>query len=76
MVLGLDNEQVNTHSKSQEGEGSNLLSLATHELRTPLSVVKWYSEMLLDGDCGDLNADQAKYLKTIQTSNQRAIELI
>ncbi len=60
----------------QHKESDNLLSLASHELRTPLSVVKWYTEMLLDGDCGELNVDQVKYLKTIQTSNQRAIDLI
>lgn len=32
--------------------------------------------MLLDGDCGPLNDDQIKYLKTIEGSNQRAIDLI
>lgn len=57
-------------------KGDTLLSLASHELRTPLSVIKWYTEMLLDGDCGPLNEDQTKYLKTIQASNQRAIDLI
>ncbi len=63
-------------TQSHDKESDNLLSLASHELRTPLSVVKWYTEMLLDGDCGELNIDQIKYLKTIQTSNQRAIDLI
>lgn len=57
-------------------KGDDFLSLASHELRTPLSIVKWYSEMLLDGDCGELNEDQTKYLRTIQASNQRAIDLI
>ena len=63
-------------SKSSNSQGDTLLSLATHELRTPLSVIKWYTEMLLDGDCGELTGDQIKYLKTIQASNQRAIDLI
>lgn len=54
----------------------DLLSLASHELRTTLSIVKWYTEMLLDGDCGPLNDDQIKYLKTIEASNQRGIDLI
>lgn len=57
-------------------KSDDFLSLASHELRTPLSIVKWYSEMLLDGDCGALNEDQTKYLRTIQASNQRAIDLI
>lgn len=57
-------------------EDYNLLSIASHELRTTLSIIKWYTEMLLDGDCGPLTEDQVKYLKTIESSNQRAIGLI
>lgn len=60
----------------EDTNGDDLLSLASHELRTTLSIVKWYTEMLLDGDCGPLNDDQIKYLKTIEGSNQRAIDLI
>lgn len=76
MVQELDGEHVDTTQKSHDTQGDNLLSLAAHELRTPLSVVKWYTEILLDGDCGVLNEDQSKYLKTIQASNQRAIDLL
>lgn len=76
MTLGLGNHNDNTQQKSHDAQGSTLLSLASHELRTPLSIVKWYTEMLLDGDAGVLTDDQTKYLKTIQTSNQRAIDLI
>ncbi|MCF7843264.1 HAMP domain-containing histidine kinase [Candidatus Gracilibacteria bacterium] len=76
MVQEIVGQQESSEQKPHEADGSNLLSLASHELRTPLSVIKWYTEMLLDGDCGELNADQTKYLRTIQTSNQRAIDLI
>lgn len=76
MSLGLvghhENGGVNNHEKSSDA----LLSLTAHELRTSLSVIKWYTEMLLDGDCGTLADDQIKYLKTIQSSNQKAIDLI
>lgn len=76
MVEENDGHNVISQIQSHDKDSDNLLSLASHELRTPLSVVKWYTEMLLDGDCGELNVDQTKYLKTIQTSNQRAIDLI
>lgn len=76
MAPDLVDNHVSTQGASHDADGGNLLSLASHELRTPLSIVKWYTEMLLDGDCGTLNDDQAKYLRTIQTSNQRAIDLI
>lgn len=76
MALDLEGKEIIASSESHDKQGSNLLSLASHELRTPLSIVKWYTEMLLDGDAGVLNDDQSKYLRTIQTSNQRAIDLI
>lgn len=68
MVLGSGDSKV-----AHEEE---FLSLVSHELRTPLSIIKWYTEILLDEDCGQLNDEQKKYLKTIQTSNTRAIGLI
>ena len=76
MALDTYGNNVSNEQKPEDASGSNLLSLASHELRTPLSVVKWYTEMLLDGDAGTLTDDQAKYLRTIQISNQRAIDLI
>lgn len=76
MALDLEGNKSITQSAPQDSHGGNLLSLASHELRTPLSIVKWYTEMLLDGDAGPLTDDQTKYLRTIQTSNQRAIDLI
>ena len=75
----MTNQPEDTHTntvKTSDSEGANILSLAAHELRTTLSIIKWYTEMLLDGDCGPLNVDQTKYLKTIESSNQRAIDLI
>jgi signal transduction histidine kinase len=72
--LSLKKETPKTPTKNSQGD--NFLSLAAHELRSPLSIIKWYTEMLLDGDGGPLTPDQTKYLKTIETSNQRAIDLV
>ncbi len=54
----------------------DFVAISSHELRSPLSVIKWYSEILLDEDAGPLNEDQRKYLTIIENSNQRAIDLI
>ncbi len=56
--------------------GDDFVSLSSHELRSPLSIIKWYTEILLDGDAGPLTDDQRKYLTVIETSNQRAIDLV
>ena len=55
---------------------TEFVSLASHQLRTPLSTVNWYAEMLLAGDVGELNDKQKKYLNEVYTSNQRMVELV
>jgi signal transduction histidine kinase len=55
---------------------SDFVSLASHQLRTPLSAVKWYCEMLIGQKQGKLNAKQQQYLKEIYRSNDRAINLV
>lgn len=55
---------------------SGFVSLASHQLRTPLATVNWYAEMLLAGDAGKVTAEQKKYLEEIYQGNQRMVELV
>lgn len=55
---------------------SEFISLASHQLRTPLSAIKTYSHMLSDGFMGKLNPSQKKALNTVIGASNRMNELI
>jgi len=65
-----------TYEREIDKAKTEFVSLASHQLRTPLSTVNWYAEMLLEGDVGELNAQQKKYLDEVYRSNQRMVELV
>jgi len=55
---------------------SDFISLASHQLRTPLSAIKTYTHMLIDGFMGPLTKQQIKALKTIISASNRMNETI
>jgi signal transduction histidine kinase len=52
------------------------VSLASHQLRTPLSTISWYLEMVLGGDVGKVTDEQKKYLNEVFAANQRMVTLV
>lgn len=53
-----------------------LLSLASHQLRTPATGVKQYLGMVLQGFAGNLNEQQQTYLERAYSSNNRQLHVI
>lgn len=55
---------------------SEFISLASHQLRTPLSTIQTYAHMLDEGYMGGIGPEQAKALQTILTATNTMNELI
>ncbi len=65
-----------TREKDADKAKSEFISLASHQMRTPLTAINWYAEMLLGGDAGKLNAKQRDYFKEIYTAGQHMNEIV
>lgn len=52
------------------------VSMASHQLRTPLTSVKGYISMVLEGDVGEITKDQRQLLEEAFTSSERMVHLI
>lgn len=65
-----------TREMELERERGELLSIASHQLRTPLTAMRWITEMLLRGDVGKLKPDQLEQIGALSESTERLTELV
>lgn len=59
-----------------ESTKDDFVTLASHQLRTPLSTIRWYAELLMHGQFGALSAQQKKAVLHVSESCERMIHLV
>ncbi|MFA5051940.1 MAG: ATP-binding protein [Patescibacteria group bacterium] len=62
--------------RKMEDRRSSFVSIISHQLRTPLSVIKGYIEALLTGDQGPLNDGQKEYLNDALIISRDSVNLV
>jgi signal transduction histidine kinase len=69
-------ETANQHLKELDEAKDEFISMASHQLRTPLTTIKGYLSMLLEGDAGKLNKSQRQFVDQAFVGSQRMVYLI
>lgn len=63
-------------NRKLENAKDSMLSLASHQLRTPATGVKQYLGMVLEGFVGDITKEQKEMLQKANDSNERQLRII
>jgi signal transduction histidine kinase len=69
-------QRTNKKLREMDETKDEFISMASHQLRTPLTSVKGYLSMVLDGDAGKLKGNQKELLDQAFVSSQRMVYLI
>ena len=72
----LELTRANERLRTLDQMKTDFVSVATHQMRTPLSGIRWTLSMLLQGDLGVLNNEQKAFLMKAYESNDRMITLL
>jgi PAS domain S-box-containing protein len=71
-LLETQNQQLTENTRVKQ----EFIATTSHELRTPLTAVLGFSNVLLQGFFGELNAKQTDYVERIHDSGQHLLDLI
>jgi len=69
-------EQANLRLQEIDRQKTDFLSIAAHQLRTPLSILNGYIELLEDGAYGKITKEAVQILNNMDESNGHLVKLI
>ncbi len=67
---------ANDKLRKLDNAKTEFISIASHQLRTPLTAVKGYVSLILEGSYGPITPEQKNVLSSISISNERLINLV
>ncbi len=62
--------------KALDKQKDEFISMAAHELRSPLTAIKGYVSMIMEGDTGDIPEKTRGFLADVNSINERLIRLV
>lgn len=74
--LAIDLEHANERLKEVDQLKSEFLSLATHQIRAPLTAIKGYTSLILEGDYGPVSEPVSKAVDVISKSCQNLVMIV
>lgn len=74
--VALDHVRVVEELERANSLKTDFVATMSHELRTPLNVIMGYSDLLLEGEYGDLTTEQADIVRRVDRSAGELLELI
>ncbi len=75
-TLATDLEHTRRELTKLDKTKSEFVSLASHQLRAPLSAIKGYLAMILEGDYGKINQQIKEIINRVYKSNENLIKLV
>lgn len=69
-------EELSKRLKVLDAQKNEFIFMAAHEFRAPLTAIKGYISMILEGDTGDISEKAREFLIDVSNINDRLIRLV
>ena len=74
--LAIDLEQANVRLTDLNKQKSEFVSFATHQIRAPLTAMKGYASLILEGDMGEIGPEAQKAVSRIYESTNTLTSIV